>query len=162
MSFGYSVLGFGSSATHGTSTAAPTGVSIRNTNADGRGYVNGADCFESSSFVSIVLLHGAPVPATLIGSGGGATIQLKMESSYSGGDAPTSWAWTTTFSNLAGTIVTGTTNLTSTSQNYDTFTFTINGSLSSGWITAFTVNLVSTNSGGSGSSSQLDMAILVP
>jgi len=139
MSFGYSVLGFGSDATHVASVSAPSGVVID----DDDGTDNSITIAISGGPTSDAG-HGAPFAVSA-----GQVLTLDCRSNYTGGDAPTSWSWTTTLNNPLG-VVASQTNTTSTSQNYQNSVITISGGAGGGQTAELTVNLASTNSGGTG------------
>jgi hypothetical protein len=153
MSFGYTVLGFGTVAT-AAGVSAPSSMIINDDdgtddsisyqeNPNGAGYGSAAD-----------VAHGGTITLSHVNS----VIKILAYPTDTG-DAATSWSWALSEvadSNNIGTIAAGTTGV----ENYIDATVTISGS--TGQSAVYALILTGTNSGGSTASSTFAVTIAIP
>ena len=155
MSFGYSVLGFGSSATIASGTSAPSAMYINDSGGTntGNNYID----LEFSSRGRASTINVASL-GNVLNTPSGVTYTIKAWAG-STGTSPTSYAWGSGSGNTGGWQVayggtaSGVTNTgTPTGSVYDDFDITITGS--TGEVVTCTLTLTGTNAGGSTDSGQ--------
>lgn len=156
MSFGYTVLGFGSSATHAATVSAPSAMTINDD--DGTAASMTVQMYDGSNRTvgsATDVAHGDTLTFYNFNpSGAGVAAMAIYADSGSSGTAPTSFAWAISLPTNESSLLfsTGANTINLTSEDIGTTTVVLNfgsGSITSGDEVIFQAICTGTNAGGS-------------
>ena len=156
MSFGYTVLGFGSSATHAATVSAPSAMTINDD--DGTAASMTVQMYDGSNRTvgsATDVAHGDTSTFNNFNpSGAGIAAMAIYADSGSSGTAPTSFAWAISLPTNESSLLfsTGANTINLTSEDIGTTTVVLNfgsGSITSGDEVIFQAICTGTNAGGS-------------